>query len=138
MSKITHVNLDGGQYAMSDPRFENDKFLQYDLGAIAETSDTSQNETLQKIYDAASSGGSVAAVYNGIILEVSEVSTDKMILSSKINLTFTEVEAKITSGTVESAVSRKVTPITYGEDEPEIGVTPLPSGTIYCKYDEAP
>lgn len=134
MSKITHVNLDGGQYAMSDPRFENDKFLQYDLGAIAETSDTSQNETLQKIYDAAASGGSVAAVYNGIILEVSEVSTDKMILSSKINLTFTEVEAKITSGTVESAVSRKVTPITYGEDEPEIGVTPLPSGTIYCKW----
>lgn len=134
MSKITHVNLDGGQYAMSDPRFENDKFLQYDLGAIAETSDTSQNETLQKIYDAAASGGSVAAVYNGIILEVSEVSTDKMILSSKINLTFTEVEAKITSGTVESAVSRKVTPITYGEDEPEIGVTPLPSGTIYCRW----
>lgn len=134
MSKITHVNLDGGQYAMSDPRFENDKFLQYDLGAIAETSDTSQNETLQKIYDAAASGGSVAAVYNGIILEVSEVSTDKMILSSKINLTFTEIEAKITSGTVESAVSRKVTPITYGEDEPEIGVTPLPAGTIYCRW----
>lgn len=134
MSKITHVNLDGGQYAMSDPRFENDKFFQYNLGAIAETSDTSQNETLQKIYDAAASGGSVAAVYNGIILEVSEVSTDKMILSSKINLTFTEVEAKITSGTVESAVSRKVTPITYGEDEPEIGVTPLPAGTIYCRW----
>lgn len=134
MSKITQLNLDGALLEVKDPRFENDKFFQYNLGTISETPDTSQNETLQKIYDAAASGGSVMAIYDGILLDVSEVSADKMVLSSSSGLTFLKINATVTAGAVTEAVRISTTPIIYGEVDYEDGVTPLPTGTIYCYY----
>lgn len=134
MSKITQLNLDGALLEVKDPRFENDKFFQYNLGTISETPDTSQNETLQKIYDAAASGGSVMAIYDGILLDVSEVSADKMVLSSSSGLTFLKINATVTAGAVTEAVRISTTPIIYGETDYEDGVTPLPTGTIYCYW----
>lgn len=134
MSKITQLNLDGALLEVKDPRFENDKFFQYNLGTISETPDTSQNETLQKIYDAAASGGSVMAIYDGILLDVSEVSADKMVLSSSSGLTFLKINATVTAGAVTEAVRISTTPIIYGEVDYEDGVTPLPTGTIYCYW----
>ena len=135
MSKITQLNLDGALFEVKDPRFENDKFFQYNLGTISETPDTSQNETLQKIYDAAASGGSVMAIYDGILLDVSEVSADKMVLSSSSGLTFLEINATVTAGAVTEAVRISTTPILYGDTDYEDGVTPLRTGTIYCYYE---
>lgn len=134
MSKITQLNLDGALLEVKDPRFENDKFFQYNLGTISETPDTSQNETLQKIYDAAASGGSVMAIYDGILLDVSEVSADKMVLSSSSGLTFLKINATVAAGVVTEAVRISTTPIIYGETDYEDGVTPLPTGTIYCYW----
>lgn len=134
MSKITQLNLDGALLEVKDPRFENDKFFQYNLGTISETPDTSQNETLQKIYDAAASGGSVMAIYDGILLDVSEVSADKMVLSSSSGLTFLKINATVAAGVVTEAVRISTTPIIYGEVDYEDGVTPLPTGTIYCYW----
>lgn len=135
MSKITQLNLDGALFEVKDPRFENDKFFQYNLGTISETPDTSQNETLQKIYDAAASGGSVMAIYDGILLDVSEVSADKMVLSSSSGLTFLKINVTVTAGAVTEAVRISTTPIIYGETDYEDGVTPLPTGTIYCYWE---
>lgn len=135
MSKITQLNLDGALLEVKDPRFENDKFFQYNLGTISETPDTSQNETLQKIYNAAASGGSVMAIYDGILLDVSEVSADKMVLSSSSGLTFLKINATVTAGAVTEAVRISTTPIIYGETDYEDGVTPLPTGTIYCYWE---
>ena len=135
MSKITQLNLDGALLEVKDPRFENDKFFQYNLGTISETPDISQNVNLQKIYDAAISGGSVMAIYDGILLDVSEISADKMVLSSSSGLTFLKINVTVTAGAVTEAVRISTTPIIYGETDYEDGVTPLPTGTIYCYYE---